>query len=722
MSIYLDRKRNVFTLRTAHTAYVMQIVCDRFPAHLYYGKNKSGLSELSYKERYINFCPGYEQFENHFLPGSAFTEYSFHGQGDYRNTALKVRIPELGTSTTEFFYKSARKFKGVHKIPGMPQCREDDETETLELTLCDKLCGATLKLYYTVFPSCDVITRHAELINGKKYDIRIERIGSLQLDLPEGKYDYLGLGGGYWRERDPYRLPVGEGEHSITSRRGASSHSRNPFFMVLDHSTTEQKGDAYGFNLVYSGSHRSTVMGDETTQTRIITSLGDEDFSWLLEKGESFCTPEAVMTYSPHGIGGVSRNMHDLAREHILPHDVTPTRSVILNSWEAFFFDINEDLMSDFARGAKDCGMDTVVMDDGWFGARVGDRAGLGDWHANPDRFKNGLPSFIRSIKSLGIRFGIWIEPEMVNHDSDLYRAHPDWVLAYPDRMRTDARHQYILDFANPEVVENIKAQLAETFDPEPPDYFKWDMNRNMTDAYSHALPPERQDEVPHRYMLGVYDLYSWLREHFPNAMLENCSGGGGRYDLGMMSFSHQIWTSDNTNPEDRINIQYASTLGYPAATMSCHVANHSDSALNPRKLEFGYHVALGGALGYEFNVLRIPEEVRKSLREQIKEYRVYEPLILRGDLYRLLAPSSGAYAYYFAAKDGSEMLLSYIQAKGDPKQTARRLRIAVADKNANYVCTQDGKTYTGEELRHGITVTACTEDEYSRIWHFVRK
>ena len=414
--------------------------------------------------------------------------------------------------------------------------------------------------------------------------------------------------------------------------------------------------------------------------------------------------------------------MHDLVRDHILPTEVTPRRSVILNSWEAFFFDINEDLMSDFARGAKDCGMDTVVMDDGWFGARVGDRAGLGDWHANPERFKNGLPSFIRSIKSLGIRFGIWIEPEMVNRDSDLYRAHPDWVLAYPDRMRTDARHQYILDFANPEVVENIKAQLAETFDPEPPDYFKWDMNRNMTDAYSHALPPERQDEVPHRYMLGVYDLYSWLREHFPNAMLENCSGGGGRYDLGMMSFSHQIWASDNTNPEDRINIQYASTLGYPAATMSCHVANHSDSALNPRKLEFGYHVALGGALGYEFNVLHMPEEVRKSLREQIKEYRVYEPLILRGDLYRLLVPSSGAYAYYFAAKDGSEMLLSYIQAKGDSKQTAHRLRIAAADKNASYVCTQDGKTYTGEELRHGITVTACTEDEYSRIWHFVRK
>ena len=333
MSIYLDRKRNVFTLRTAHTAYVMQIVCDHFPAHLYYGKNKSGLSELSYKERYINFCPGYEQFENHFLPGSAFTEYSFHGQGDYRNTALKVRIPELGTCTTEFFFKSARKFKGAHKIPGMPQCREDDETETLELTLRDELCDATLKLYYTVFPSCDVIARHAELINGRKYDIRIERIGSLQLELHEGQYDYIGFGGGHCREGDPYRIPVGEGEHSITSRRGASSHSRNPFFMVLDHSTTEQKGDAYGFNLVYSGSHRSTIMGDETTQTRIITSLGDEDFSWLLEKGESFCTPEAVMTYSPHGIGGVSRNMHDLVRDHILPAEVTPRRSVILNSW-----------------------------------------------------------------------------------------------------------------------------------------------------------------------------------------------------------------------------------------------------------------------------------------------------------------------------------------------------------------------------------------------------
>lgn len=722
MSINLDRKQNIFTLRTAHTAYIMQIVCGRFPAHLYYGKNKPGLSAIRFRERNICFSPCYEQYREKFVPGAALSEYSFYGEGDYRNTALKIRIPELGITTTEFNFKSARKYRGVHEIPDMPQCREDADTETLELTLLDPISEATLKLYYTVFPSCDVISRHAEVINGGKYDIRIERIGSLQLDLPEGEYDFISLGGGWGRERRPYRTPVYEGEHTITSRRGATGHSSNPFFMVADRRATEERGIAYGFNIVYSGNHRSTVEGDEELQTRIITSLGDENFSWLLGKGESFCTPEAVMTYSMHGIGGVSRNMHDLIREHILPKDVTEHRSVILNSWEAFFFDINEELMLDFARGAKECGMDTVVMDDGWFGARVNDRAGLGDWYANPDRFKNGLPAFIRDIKKLGVRFGIWIEPEMVNPDSDLYRAHPDWVLATPGRERTDGRNQYILDFTNPEVLENIKAQLAQTFDPEPPDYFKWDMNRNMSDAYSPYLPPERQDEVPHRYMLGVYRLYSWLRSRYPNAMLENCSGGGGRYDLGMMSFSHQIWTSDNTVPGDRINIQYGSTLGYPPATMSCHVANHGSSALNPRKLEFGYRVALGGALGYEFNVLELPEDVKARLREQIAEYRRYEPLILRGDLYRLFAPSTGAYAYCFAAKDRSEILLCYLQEKGDPKETERRLRVSAADKNASYLCSQDGRIYTGQELRRGIKVKASNEDEYSLTWHFVRR
>ena len=377
--------------------------------------------------------------------------------------------------------------------------------------------------------------------------------------------------------------------------------------------------------------------------------------------------------------------------------------------------------MEDFAAGASDVGMDMPVMDDGWFGERRHDRAGLGDWYPHPSLFPDGLKAFVERAKTKGVKFGIWIEPEMVNPDSDLYRSHPEWALAAPGRIPLESRQQLVLDMGNPAVVDYLTESFKTCFDGVPLDYFKWDMNRHLSPVYSNILPPERQGEAGFRHICGVYELFRRLRALFPNAMIETCSGGGGRYDIAMMKYSTQIWASDNTDPVSRTYIQYGSTFGYPTAVMSCHVANHGGSIEDPRKLNYGFRVALNGPLGYELNILGASETAKATMSAQIKEYRAYEHLILRGDFYRLLDPFvCGHYAYYFASSDSRELLLTYLQNAGDPKETVYRLRVSRALKGVIYRDTITGNTYTGEELKRGIEVKSSTEGLYAVMWHLV--
>ena len=712
-------------LRTRHTTYAIGILYGKFPVHLYYGGKKRSM-DLTYRSNFRSFSPFYPEHGGDYLPDTALCEFPGFGYGDFRAAAIRVRDFATGSNATEFIFKKLKKHKGRLPLPApifgdLPCAEASEDTETLEMVLSDAVTGCELRLYYTVYPSHDIIARHMTLTNKGGSPVRLEKCMSLCLDIPRGDLELISFMGEHVRERHVSRAPVGMGVKRITSRRGASSHQANPCILLCDPKATEERGEAYGFNFVYSGSFLDELEVDQTGMTRVLVGLGDECFSWHLEVGESFTSPEAVMTYSDRGIGEVSRNFHRFIRDTILPPEPFEHRPVVLNSWEAFYFNIDGKLMEDFAAGASDVGMDMPVMDDGWFGERRHDRAGLGDWYPHPSLFPDGLKAFVERAKTKGVKFGIWIEPEMVNPDSDLYRSHPEWALAAPGRIPLESRQQLVLDMGNPAVVDYLTESFKTCFDGVPLDYFKWDMNRHLSPVYSNILPPERQGEAGFRHICGVYELFRRLRALFPNAMIETCSGGGGRYDIAMMKYSTQIWASDNTDPVSRTYIQYGSTFGYPTAVMSCHVANHGGSIEDPRKLNYGFRVALNGPLGYELNILGASETAKATMSAQIKEYRAYEHLILRGDFYRLLDPFvCGHYAYYFASSDSRELLLTYLQNAGDPKETVYRLRVSRALKGVTYRDTITGNTYTGEELKRGIEVKSSTEGLYAVMWHLV--
>lgn len=722
MSIRLPRKgNNQIVLKTANTTYAMEILYGKYPVHLYYGKTSSR-ADLTFHHTSKPFCHYPESLYMQYSPDSDLVEYSFFGNGDFHPTALRLLDMETGSDVTDFVFKKARRIKGRVAIDGVPYGEADEKTETLELLMTDAQTGCELRLYYTLFGECDVISRYYTLTNkNKNKSVRILRSMSLSLDIPPKDLDLISFWGGHLKEEQYQREPLAHGVRQIASRRGASSPQYNPFFMLAGRKTTEEKGCAYGFHQVWSGSYLNELEVDYFGHTRVVMGLGDDSFSMLLEPGQSFTAPECIMTYTEKGIGQVSRNMHKFIRNHILPPEPFERRPVVLNSWEAFKFNIDGPLMERFAESAKNTGMDMVVMDDGWFGQRVSSKAGLGDWYENPERFPDGLEAFVKRTKAKGVRFGIWLEPEMVNPDSDLYRAHPEWCICAPGREKMLWRNQAVLDMANPEVVEYLKDRLGKTLAHIDIDYFKWDMNRHMTAVYSPAYPPERQGEVAYRYMLGVYELFRWLRATFPKAMVENCSSGGGRYDIGMMKYSTQIWASDNTIPEDRVFIQCGSTFGYPPSVMSCHVSNRKESVEEPRRLDYGFHVAMNGPLGYELDLPSVSETARETMSRQIEEYRRYEKLILNGEFYRLLNPfECGKYAYYFIYEDKSEILLSYLQNEGDMEEKTYKLRMTAADRKRTYRDAISGKRYSGDELYRGIEVRSSTRFNSYYLFHFI--
>ena len=718
MSISFNSERDLFVLRTDNTEYAFQILYGKFPVNLYYGARENA-EYKDYEERIVSFAPFHKEHHLSYLPDTAMLEYSGYDSGDYRTSSLKLRNVN-GDCATFLYYKGYRIFDGREELPGLPSADADADTKTLEITMEDDLTGAEVKLYYTVFPREDVISRYVKITNNGENKLVIEKCMSLTLDLPRCDLDMISLYGRHYGERNYQRVPLHHGLQSIFSRRGASSHQYNPFFALCDHDASEEEGNVYGFNFVFSGSFADEVEVCQVGRTRIQVGLGEENFQWHLGVGESFVSPEAVMTYSDSGIGKMSRNFHDFVRRRILPPEPFEKRPVVLNTWEACYFKIDEAEMLRFAETASKYGCDMLVMDDGWFGERHSDWTSLGDWYENKQKFPKGLKSFIDSVKERGIKFGIWVEPEMINAASELYNAHPDWCIHCKDRVRMESRQQLVLDMGNPEVVEYLKDIFSKTFEGCSIDYFKWDMNRHISQAGSAALLPERQGEVYYRYMLGTYELFRWFREKFPNAMIENCSGGGGRYDLGMMKYSTMIWTSDNTLPWDRVRIQYSSMLAYPAATMSCHVANHGGSCEDPRQLRYGWHVAMGGALGYEIHLPNLSETVKETVKNQIEVYRQYEPLILRGDYYSILNPFETNYsAYYYT--DGRDFLLSFLQFDEDTENEII-LPVSTADANATYLDTVSGKVYSGAELLAGVSAFSDTSRFTSQIWHFVRQ
>jgi len=720
MSIKFDREKNIFTINTKNSEYIFQILFGKFPIHLYYGKIGGEYEE--HKESLIAFAPYYPEYNIKYTPDLCLREYSGFDNGDFRTSSVKIRNIN-GDMSTELFYKSYRIFDGRLELPGLPFADAADNTETLELTLTDDLTGVEFNLYYTVFYDEDIISRYVAIKNNGKDKVVIEKCMSLLLDLPHHDYDMISLYGQHWMERNYQRCPLHYGAQNVFSRRGTSSHQFNPFIALAAKDADENKGDVYGFNFVYSGSFLDEVEVDQRGYTRVQLGLGEENFSWGLDVGETFVSPEAIMTFTDSGIGQMSRNFHKFVKSYILPPEPFENRPVVLNTWEACYMDINEDVLINFAEAAVDVGIDMIVMDDGWFGERHEDNAGLGDWYENKRKFPDGLKSFVDKIKSRGIKFGIWIEPEMVNPDSELYRAHPDWCIHCKDRTRLESRQQLVLDMGNPDVVQYIKDSFTKTFDGVAIDYFKWDANRHLSPVGSAMLDPASQGEAAYRFMLGSYELFRWLKEKFPNAMLENCSGGGGRYDLGMMKYSTMIWTSDNTVPHYRVGIQHSSMLAYPAATMSCHVSNHNNICNDPRQLKYRFEVALGGALGYEFHLPDANDEVKAAIREQIKVYRKYEKLILDGIYYPVANPFEKNYsAYYYTDENRDKLLVSFLQFT--PEENAREVIIPVLEAvdGAVYLDEISGKTYSAAELKAGVKVMTDNTDCNSQMWYFVKQ
>ncbi len=716
MSITFDEKNSRFILDTENTRYAFELLFGKFPVHLHYGTKK----DEDIKNKVISFAPFYEDTGLSYLPDYCMSEYCGFDSGDYRAYSLRVCNGD-GNSVTALRYDGHRIFEGRLPLPNLPYADTFGNTQTLELALLDEVTNVRVLLYYTVFEQLDVISRYVSVENQGKDTVCIEKCMSLLLDIPECDYDMLSLCGIYNNERSVVRTPLHYGSQGVFSRRGATSHQMNPFIALCKHGSTQNSGEVYGFNFVYSGSFSDEIEVDQNGMTRVQIGLGSDNFRWQLKAGESFISPEAVMTFSVQGIGGMSRNFHRFVRHCILPPEPFKNRPVVLNTWEACRFDIDENELIEFAKAAAASNIDMVVMDDGWFGARNNDKAGLGDWYVNTDKFANGLGTFVDKIKSHNIKFGIWIEPEMVNPDSELYRKHPEWCLRCPDRQPMLSRNQLVLDMGNRDVLAYLKEMFAETFDGVSIDYFKWDCNRNLSQVGSSCLPPEQQGEAAYRYMLGVYELFRWFREQYPNAMIENCSGGGGRYDLGMMKYSTMIWTSDNTTPQNRIRIQYGSMLGYPSTVMSCHVSKH-ELCEDPDELRYRWHVAMGGALGYELHLPKASQTVRDTIKQQIDIYRRYESLILTGDYYALLNPFETNYSAYYYVDDKKErILLSFLQQKPERK-TSMHLPIEVVDKNAVYVDEINGGKYTGKQLMKGVLVKTQNCTNYSKMWCFVKQ
>lgn len=734
MAIVFKTKEKMFVLTTEHTQYVFKIVDEKYLIHCYYGYKSKNI-DYSYNVQALSCSPEIEVEEmKRFSLNDAPEEFSYYGSGDYRCNSLKIR-GKYGDSNTLFTYRDYKIFKGRKEIPGIPHARTAPDTETLAIYLWDEVNECSLILYYTVYPSHDMIARYFVIENQGQQSVKLQKAMSICLDLPGHEYDVISLYGCQTAERNFQRFPIYYGNYSIGSRRGASSHNFNPFLALTSRDANEDSGDVYAFNFVFSGSFLDEIEVDAQGNTRVGIGLGEENFAYTIEAGNQFASPEAIMLYTADGLGDMSRKMHSFIRDTILPAEPTRQRPVVLNTWEAFYFDINSELILELADQAQNCGIDMLVIDDGWFERRNHDAAGLGDWRVDKKKFPNGLKKVVEEVKRKGLKFGIWIEPEMVNPDSELYRIHPEWILNSKGRTPTLSRNQLVLDLCNPQVLDYLKTVFTQTLGDVGIDYIKWDFNRTPSEVGSPYLSAEQQDEALYRYQLGCYDLFFWFREKFPNIVLESCSGGGGRYDLGMMAVSEQIWASDNTDAEDRVRIQYGSTLAYPASVMSCHVSAPRYAETYMRELEYKYQVAIGGMLGYEMNLLKASEDAKKAIKEQTTFYREVEDLIKNGHLFRLVSPFenlSEVSSYYYADMQtgAKKILFSYLQnfpyQRRDMSelmelspQKVYTLRIKAADAGVRYREKITGQEYSGIDLQNGIQIRMSKEAQYGRLMFF---
>ena len=703
MGIVYSKSDRTFTIQTKNTTYQMQVDPYGFLLHLYYGKKTDGSCMdylLTYYDRGFSGNPFDAGDDRTYSMDALPQEYPSYGTGDYRSTALIVENAD-GSTACDLRYRSHHIFNGKYKIPGLPAVYADEtESQTLEIVMEDAVTGVEVTLQYGELPDYDVITRSEKIVYRGEGKICIRKAQSACLDFVQGKYDLLTFYGRHAMERTMQREPVTHGSHVIGSVRGTSSHQYNPMMILADENTTDQYGNCYAMSFVYSGNFKGETLKDQFGQTRALMGLQDEMFSYPLAEGETFYTPEVLLTFSGSGMNLLSQNLHRCIRQHICRGKYKESvRPVLVNSWEASYFDFDGDTLYELAKEAKHAGIDMLVLDDGWFGKRDDDNSGLGDWFVNEKKLGGTLGDLIKKINDLGVKFGIWVEPEMISEDSDLYREHPDWALTIPGRNPVHARNQLVLDFSRKEVVDHIFDQICKVLDQGNIEYVKWDMNRSLMDVFSRGT--EDQGRVMYDYVLGLYDFLERIVTRYPDLLIEGCSGGGGRFDAGMMYYTPQIWCSDNTDALDRLQIQYGTSFGYPVSAVGSHVSavpNHQTGRIT--SLHTRGVVAMAGTFGYELNLGKLSEEEKQEIRLQVEEYRKFAPLIQTGLYYRLSDPAREEYAAWaFVSEDQKEVLLNVVLQEIHGNMTVNYVKLQGLKCSAIYRDTETGKIYNGAAL-----------------------
>lgn len=721
MNIQFLEKERIFKIDTEHASYVMAVMDDeKFLEHVYFGR-RLGDSDLRYLLRYMEnpFLPSVNRGERgkvlacmkHELPGEL--------TGDHRDGAVTIRT-KAGHTALQPYYVSHRIFRGKEPLEGLPAAFGDEENAmSLEITLEDPVLQVRFLLTYSVFSDSDAVMRSMRVINDSAEPVRLEKALSLSLDMDcadrnQKPYRLLTLDGMWVRERHMNFREIGYGFQGVCSNRGETSHHEQAFLGLVSPAATQDEGEVYGFHLVYSGNFRAQVERDAYDVLRVTLGINPDRFAFTLRPGESFQAPEGVMVFSHQGFNGMTHVFHDLYRNHLIRGVwKDQKRPVLINNWEATYFDFDETRLLDIAREAKKRGIEMLVMDDGWFGKRDGDNSGLGDWFVNEKKLKGGLKKLVDQVNALGMKFGIWFEPEMISPDSNLYRAHPDWAIRIPGREPVQLRNQYVLDISRKEVRDAVYEMVAAVLCSANIEYVKWDMNRTLTDLGSIGLGAQEQDELCHRYVLGLYEMQERLITDFPYLLLENCSGGGARFDPGMLYYSPQIWCSDDTDAIERLMIQEGTALIYPLSTMGAHVSvvpNHvvgRCTAFDTRGT-----VALAGTFGYELDITKLSEQDKEEIPHQIALYHKYNDLIRRGDYYRIASYRENHLfdSYCIVSKDRTEALLTYVQVLNVPDDRSRILRIPGLDPDKEYevLVEQTGSIAPADDKTMVLPVGPC--------------
>ncbi|MBE5811712.1 MAG: alpha-galactosidase [Clostridiales bacterium] len=711
-------KDNLLHLRNDHISYIIYILEGGIPAHLYFGKRIESINPAAVLRHYELPADGRWWPHNCALDHTPH-EYPAHGLGDLREGALSVRQKD-GTRSVDLRVTGWEVVDGKLGIPGLP-ATFGDNAKTLLLHLKDELIGLTATLSYTLFDDVAGVMRHTELHNASDADLYIERAYSLCLELPDSRYDLITLSGKWAREREMSRRPLVMGEQGVSSLRGATSLFTSNMLFLARPETTEDRGEAIGAALVYSGNFTASVHVDANRCSRVFLGLNGVDFSWKLAPGETFHTPEAVTVYSDAGLDGMSAQFHRICADHLVRGKYAKApRPILLNNWEATYFGFNEEKLLKIARTAADVGVELFVLDDGWFGHRDDDTTSLGDWYVDTKKLPNGLKHLTDQVHAMGLKFGLWFEPEMVSPKSDLYEKHPDWAIHIDGRMPIQQRQQLTLDMSREDVQDYVYECVASHLREDGIDYVKWDMNRHFSNIGSALLPADQQKELPHRYMLGLYRVLEKLVNEFPDVLFESCSSGGGRFDMGMLHYMPQTWTSDNTDALCRCRIQYSTSLVFPPFAMGSHVSavpNHQTGRITP--IQTRGNVAMSGCFGYELDLNTLSAEDLEKVRAQVKRIKELRTTLLYGDFHRLVNPYEGQdTAWITVSKDKREAVFMFVRAMNQPATPPVLVKLRGLDENKIYTIRETGERYSGSEMMHlGLSVHPGWGDAASVSW-----